>query len=234
MLIGGLQKTTLIDFPGRIAALVFTVGCNFRCPFCHNPELVDPKLIKKAPLIREEDFFEFLNKRQKFLDSVSITGGEPTLQNDLEDFIRKIRERNLAVKLDTNGTNPDILENLINKGLLDYAAMDIKAPLEKYEKVAGVEVDFKKIKKSIDLIMKNFSDYEFRTTIVPNLLDEGDIIKIAEEISGAKRFYLQQFTNKGKMLVEEYKEIKPYPIFKLEKIKEKIKDNFEICEIRGL
>ena len=234
MLIGGLQKTTLIDFPGKIASLIFTVGCNFRCPFCHNPELVEPELIKGLDLIKEKDFFDFLDKRKKLIDGVSITGGEPTLHDDLIDFIKKIKSKGLAVKLDTNGTRPEVLKRLIDKNLLDYAAMDIKAPLNKYEKVVGVKVDLEKIKKSIDLIMKNLADYEFRTTIVPNLLAEEDIIDLAKEIKGAKRFYLQQFVNKGKMLVEEYKEIRPYPSQELEEIRDKVRGNFKVCEIRGL
>ena len=232
MLLGGLQKTTLIDFPGKIASLIFTAGCNFRCPFCHNPELVKPELIKGLDLIKEKDFFDFLDERKKLIDGVSITGGEPTLHDDLINFIEKIKEKGLLVKLDTNGTRPEVLEKLIDKNLLDYVAMDIKAPLNKYEKVVGVKVDLEKIKKSINLIMKNLADYEFRTTIIPNLLSEEDIIDLAKEIKGAKRFYLQQFVNKGKMLVEEYKEIKPYPSKKLEEIRNKIKDNFEVCEIR--
>ena len=143
-IIGGLQKTTLVDFPQKVAAIVFTQGCNFRCGYCHNPELLS---IKEQNDYNTEQFFEFLKTRQGKLDGVGITGGEPTLQSGLYDFVRKIKDLGFAVKLDTNGTNPAILEKLLQDNLLDYIAMDIKAPVEKYSEITGVKVDTEKIKK---------------------------------------------------------------------------------------
>lgn len=212
--IGGLQKITLIDFPGQLAATVFLVGCNFRCPWCYSSELVLPEKIKKQPLISQKYFFDFLKERKNLLEGVVICGGEPTLWPDLPSFIKKIKAMGFLVKLDTNGSNPDLLKKLINQKLVDYFAMDIKGPLanqkskipkgepsasygagknQKYNQLTGVKVDLNKIKKSIELIKNSGIDYEFRTTFVPTLLEKEDILKIAREISPAKRYFLQNF-----------------------------------------
>ncbi len=191
MLIGGLQKFSLIDYPGKICAIVFTQGCNFRCPYCHNPELVRPELFEKS--LDVWDILSFLETRVGKLDAVEITGGEPTLQKDLTDFIRKIKEMGFLVKLDSNGSNPDILENLINEGLVDYIAMDVKAPLRKYKDIIRVDIDAEKIKRSIELIKSKAPDYEFRTTIVKSLLSKDDIEEIAKTIQGSKIYVLQKF-----------------------------------------
>ena len=188
--IGGIQKTTLLDFPKRVAAIVFTHGCNFRCGYCHNPELLE--FATKSDY-DTESFFEFLKTRKNKLDGVVITGGEPTLQSGLYDFVKRIKSIGFEVKLDTNGTNPLILKKLIADNLLDYIAMDIKAPLDKYKDITQVDVQLDKISESIDMIMKSGIDYEFRTTILKSQLSFEDFDRIGEMIKGAKRYYLQKF-----------------------------------------
>lgn len=234
MLIGGLQKLTLIDYPGKIACTVFTVGCNFRCPFCHNPELIDPSKFKLSEIIEEKSFFDFLNARRGLLDGICITGGEPTLYPDLPEFIKKIKALRFLVKLDTNGTKPEMLTALIADKLVDCIAMDIKTALQKdlYEKVTGSAVDFENIKKSIEIIMQSGLEYEFRTTVVPGLHTKNDILSIAEEIRGAKKYYLQQFVAGEKIFNPDFRKIKSYPGEFLREVCEKIKNNFEICEVR--
>ena len=233
MLIGGLQKLTLIDYPGEMAATVFTVGCNFSCGFCHNPELVDAQKIKIQPQIKEEDFFDFLKSRIGILDGVCITGGEPTLQPDLEKFCTKIKDLGFDVKLDTNGSRPDVLKNLIKKDVLDYIAMDIKAPLikEKYEMVVGVKVDIDKIKESIEIIKNSGLRYEFRTTILPALHEKEDILEIAQSLSPADLYCLQQFRG-GKVLDTGLEKEKPYLKEEIEEIHKDISKYFKKCIIR--
>ncbi len=188
--LAGLQKTTFIDYPEKIACIVFTQGCNFRCGYCHNPELFE----NKEPVLSVPAFFEFLNKRKGKLDGVVITGGEPTLHGkDLIEFIKEVKSLGFLVKLDTNGTHPDVLQELLNENLLDYIAMDIKAPLAKYKTITRTDIDTKIIKKSIDIIMNSGVDYEFRTTIVKSQLSVEDLRQIGELIQGAKRYYMQKF-----------------------------------------
>lgn len=188
--LAGLQKTTFIDYPEKIACIVFTQGCNFRCGYCHNPELFE----NKEPVLSVPAFFEFLNKRKGKLDGVVITGGEPTLHGkDLIEFIKEVKSLGFLVKLDTNGTHPDVLQELLNENLLDYIAMDIKAPLAKYQTITQTDIDTKIIKKSIDMIMNSGVDYEFRTTIVKSQLSVEDLRQIGELIQGAKRYYMQKF-----------------------------------------
>lgn len=188
--LAGLQKTTFIDYPEKIACIVFTQGCNFRCGYCHNPELFE----NKEPVLSVPAFFEFLNKRKGKLDGVVITGGEPTLHDkDLIEFIKEVKSLGFLVKLDTNGTHPDVLQELLNENLLDYIAMDIKAPLAKYKTITQTDIDTKIIKKSIDMIMNSGVDYEFRTTIVKSQLSVEDLRQIGELIQGAKRYYMQKF-----------------------------------------
>lgn len=188
MKIGGLQKLTLIDYPGKIAATVFTVGCNFSCPFCHNPELVDSLKIKKQPLILDEDIFDFLKQRQGILEGVCITGGEPVLHQDLPKFIKKIKDLGFSIKLDTNGSNPEIIEKLIREKLVDYFAMDIKGSLEKYQQIIRKKTDLEKIKKSVGII-KKFPNYEFRTTILPRFHKKEDMINIALWLKGSRKYF---------------------------------------------
>lgn len=189
-IIGGIQRTTLLDFPGKVAAIVFTQGCNFRCGYCHNPELLE---LNKNTEYNTNDFINFLKTRIGKLDGVVITGGEPTLQTGLYDFIKEIKALGFAVKLDTNGTNPDILEQLILDKMLDYIAMDIKASIEKYSEITGVKIQPDKIIKSINLIINSGIDYEFRTTVLKSQLDLNDFEKIGKMINNAKMYYLQKF-----------------------------------------
>lgn len=191
MIIGGFVKFSLNDYPGKTSAVIFTRGCNFRCSYCHNPELVLPE--KYGPEISSDGVFEFLESRKDKLDAVTITGGEPTQHSDLPLMIKKIKSMGFLVKLDTNGSMPEQLEKIIKDGYLDYIAMDIKAPFEKYEEVSRVPLDTKKIEKSISLIMKSGIPYEFRTTVVKSLTSFDDLRKIAESIKGADNYFIQKF-----------------------------------------
>ncbi|MBN2519330.1 MAG: anaerobic ribonucleoside-triphosphate reductase activating protein, partial [Bacteroidales bacterium] len=195
MKIGGFIKNSLIDYPGKISSIVFTSGCNFRCKYCHNPELVIPEKIKECRLIPEEFVFSFLKENKNMLDAVTITGGEPTLHKGLIDFLIQIKSIGLLVKLDTNGTNPELLENIINLKLVDYFAMDIKAPLElqKYRFIVGDLVSddtIEKVKKSIDVIIQSGILHEFRTTVVKQATSKEDILHIYNAIKGCSIFCL--------------------------------------------
>jgi pyruvate formate lyase activating enzyme len=231
MLIGGLQKTTLIDYPGKIACTVFTIGCNFRCPFCYATELVLPEKIKNQPRISEKDFFEFLKGKQGLLEGVCICGGEPTIHQDLPQFCQKIKKLNYSVKLDTNGSNPEMLKKLIDEGLIDYVAMDIKSSKEKYEVYTGIKINLSQIENSINLLKQGGVGYEFRTTLAPGM-ERKDIVKIAEWIGPAKGYFLQEF-NKQKEIIEPG--ILSLPLIGESEIKEAIEEissNFEICQLR--
>jgi len=231
MEIGGLQKLTLIDYPGRLAATVFIIGCDFRCPFCYSPELVLPEKIKNQPRIPEKDFFDFLKERKELLEGVVICGGEPTIHQKLPDFCQKIKKLEYLIKLDTNGSNPEMLKKLINEKLIDYVAMDIKAPKAKYSGAAGVKVNIKKIEESIDILKEGKIDYEFRSTVVPTILEKEDILKIAQWIRGAKKYYLQNFRPE-KTINPKFEKIKPYPRKYLLEIQKVISPFFEICQVR--
>ena len=231
MIIGGLQKLTLIDYPGKIAATVFFIGCDFRCPFCYSPELVLPEKIKKQPRISEKEFFEFLKEKKGLLEGIVLCGGEPTINSDLPKFIKKIKKNGYAVKLDTNGSFPEMLRYLIDKKLIDYVALDIKAPREKYEKVTGGRANVKYIERTVSFLKENKIDYEFRTTVVPAFLKKEDILKIAQWISGAKKYYLQNFRPE-KTLDPKFEKIKPYPQEYLLEIQKAISPFFDICRVR--
>ncbi len=231
MILGGLQKTTLIDFPGRIAATVFLCGCNFRCPWCYSSELVLPEKIKNQPKISEKEFFKFLKDRKELLEGVVICGGEPTINSDLPDFIKKIKNSGFLVKLDTNGSNPQMLKSLIDEKLIDYIAMDIKGPKEKYGEFTGRKADIKKIQKSIDILKEGKVAYEFRSTILFSLHRREDIIEMAKWIRGAKRYYLQNFRPE-KTIDPKFEKIKPYPQEFLLEIQKIISPFFETCRIR--
>jgi pyruvate formate lyase activating enzyme len=191
MKIGYVQKTSFIDYPGKISAIVFTQGCNFRCPYCHNPELVDPERFCE-PLFTE-DVFAYMQKRKGKLDGVVITGGEPTLQAKLIPFMQRVKSLGYRVKLDTNGSHPRVIQEALRKGIIDYIAMDIKAPFEKYSRVTGSLVNITQIRKSISLIRDSGIPYEFRTTLVRPLLDPGDVLQIGKMIEGASLYMLQKF-----------------------------------------
>ena len=222
---------TLIDYPGHIAATVFTVGCNFRCPFCHNPELVS-SIEYQVSSILERDFFDFLESRQGKLEGVCITGGEPTIQPDIVEFIRKIKELRYKVKLDTNGARPDILRLLYAKKLLDFVAMDIKSDLENYNRTTNSKVDLERIKLSVDLIRNSGVDYEFRTTAVPGLHKEEDFAKIGKWLEGAKKYVLQAFEDKGKILDPRLLKKTRGKGLDLEKISKNIEKYFGKVEVR--
>jgi pyruvate formate lyase activating enzyme len=189
--IGGLQKVSLIDYPGQICAVIFLRGCNFRCPFCHNPELVEPALY--ASCLAEEEVLSFLERRRGRLDAVTVSGGEPTLQPDLPRLLRQLKGMGYLIKLDTNGSRPAVLEQLLREELLDYVAMDIKGPLEKYPLLTGVACSGEEIRRSIAAIMTGDIAYEFRTTVVRSLLTPEDVLAAARLIRHARRYVLQRF-----------------------------------------
>lgn len=197
MLIGGFQKMTMLDYPGKIACTIFTHGCNFKCPFCHNARLVT----EEPQLFSEEEIFAYLNKRKGILDGVCISGGEPMLQNDLFEFMEKVKSLGLLIKLDTNGYFPDRLEYAIKNKLVDYVAMDIKNCREKYALTASKkDLDISKIEKSVELLMKSGIEYEFRTTVTKELHTEQDFVRIGEWIKGAEKYYIQNFVDSGNLI----------------------------------
>lgn len=232
MLLAGFQKMTLIDYPGKIASTVFTVGCNFRCPFCHNPELVElSSEAMKAFKDKDREFLDFLAKRKGILDGVCITGGEPTVQKDIVSFIRKIKKMGFSVKLDSNGTRPEILEEVFRDGLVDYVAMDIKNGIGRYSETTGVAVNAENIRKSIRLIMESGVPYEFRTTVVPGIHTEADFEDIAKLIKGAQAYYLQEFRDMT-ILDPRLKETAKGKTVDLEKAAERMRKAVKVVGIR--
>lgn len=230
MQIGGFQKTSLLDYPDTISAIIWTVGCNFNCPFCYNPQLIK----KTTKSISEEEVLSFLKKRKGLLEGLSISGGEPLIQKNIVDFIKKVKKLGYLVKIDTNGTNPTKLQGLIDEKLVDYLAMDVKAPKKKYDKLAGVKVDIKKIEKSIEIIKKSTLDYEFKTTFVPDLLKKEDIIKIAQWLEGSEKYFLQQFKVNTPLISSSLEKITPYPKEYIVETFEEIQSYFKKCEMRGI
>ena len=199
MIFHGFQKMTLLDFPGRVACTLFTGGCNFRCPFCHNASLVTD--IDNDVTYTEESILAFLDKRHGLLDGVAITGGEPLMHESIADFIVKVREKGFAVKLDTNGSFPDRLRDLIDRGLVDYVAMDVKNCREKYALTAGIDASLlPKIEESMALLLEGRVDYEFRTTVINEFHTPEDIGRAAAWIGGAKRYFLQPFVDSGNLI----------------------------------
>ena len=231
MLFGGLQKITLVDYPGKVAATVFAAGCNFRCPYCHNPELVLPELIKKQPKIKEKEILDFLTERKKLLEGICITGGEPTIQSDLIDFIKKVKDLGFLIKLDTNGSNPKALKELIKDNLLDFIAMDIKGSLDEYDKITNVKIDIKKIKESIKII-KDFKEYEFRMTVLPLFHSNKDFDKIGKILKGSKIFCIQQFRPKG-CLDQNFEQEEQFSLKELEEFKKMLEKYIEKVKIRN-
>ena len=229
MLIKGLQKTTLLDFPGRVACTVFTGGCNFRCPFCHNASLVlSPNEVED---ISEDQFFSFLSKRKGILDGVCITGGEPLLQKDIIAFIEKIHSMGFLVKLDTNGSYPDKLKEIVSLNIIDYIAMDIKNSQQKYSQSAGIDKDCHECIESIKFIMSCGIDYEFRTTVIKELHTRADIEAIGNIIKGAKRYYLQKFKDSGELICQGFSAHSDEEMKALLDIATPFVD---ICELRGM
>jgi len=235
MVIYALQKLTLIDYPGKLAATVFLAGCNFRCPWCYSRELVLPKEIKKGARISKKEFFNFLKEKKGILEGVVICGGEPTINKDLPEFIQKIKKMGYSVKLDTNGSNSKMLKKLIDKKLIDYVAMDIKAPLGvKFQTNVKFQISKyeNEIKKSVELLKNSRIDFEFRTTVVPTIHKKEDFLKIAKWIGGPKvKYYLQNFRPE-KTIDRKFEKIKPYSEEKLLEIKKAVSPFFKLCQIR--
>ena len=222
MLLGGLQKVSLVDYPGRVAATVFTAGCNFLCPFCHNPELVTIGKYPEQMFLPDEDFFDFLKSRHGLIEGVCVSGGEPTIQENLPEFLKKIKAMGFLTKLDTNGARPEALKNLAKENLVDYLAMDIKGPLDKYGKITGMNIDFEKIHESTELTRSIWS---------ASCSHVIDFLSIAKWLDGAKKYFLQQFRPE-KTFDESFQHIRPYPDEKLGEFCNLIKPYFETCEVR--
>lgn len=203
MKISGLQKMTLLDYPGRIACTVFLGGCNFRCPFCHNGELLDSSA---ETIMDEQEFLEFLSKRRGLLDAVCVSGGEPTLQPGLADFLEKIKAMGYLVKLDTNGSRPEVLKALISRNLLDYVAMDIKNSPHRYAQTAGVSIRSEQLEESIRFLLREQVDYEFRTTVVAQLHDEESVLRMGQWMASlaqgekVRRWFVQPFADRDTVL----------------------------------
>lgn len=229
MLIKGFQKLTLLDYPGKTACTVFTGGCNYRCPFCHNAGLVT-KL--DTEIIPESEVLGHLKKRQGILDGVAISGGEPLLQGDIEEFLQKIKELGYSIKLDTNGSFPDKLKSIIDRGLCDYIAMDIKNSKERYNETIGInKFDISLMEKSVEILMNSDVDFEFRTTVTKNFHTIEDIEKIGEWIKGVEKYYLQNFVDSGNLIdfnVEGVSKTEMYEML------ETVKKYVPTAEIRGL
>jgi pyruvate formate lyase activating enzyme len=230
MKIGGFQKTSLLDYPDRISAIIWTSGCNFRCPFCYNKNLA----LGTAQLFPEDEILSFLSKRKTLLEGVVISGGEPLLHADIIDFVKKIKNLRLLVKIDTNGAYPEQLNELLEQQLIDYIAMDVKAPQKKYPQLTGVNTDLSKIEASINLLKTKAPAYEFKTTFIPGLLTKEDIIKIAQWLKGADTYFLQQFKIKAPLLSSTLETNVPYPReYLLDTLKE-IQPFFKRCAVRGI
>lgn len=229
MIFGGFEKCTLIDYPGKVACMVYTIGCNFRCPYCHNPELVDETVEVK---FAEKEILSFLDKRKKMLDGIVITGGEPTMHGDkLIDFMKKVKSKGFLVKLDSNGTFPKVLKKAIDEKLVDYIAMDIKSPLSKYSQTVARPVDTAAIRESIALIMNSPVDYEFRTTVIKAQLAPLDFDEIGREIEGAKKYFLQKFIP-TKLLNPQFRKKVSYTDDEFALLQEKMNNYVNYCGIR--
>ena len=229
MLILGLQKTTLLDYPGKIASTIFTGGCNFKCPYCHNRDLVMPPADVMA--YSYEEIFNHLQVKKKVLDGVCITGGEPTLHKDLPDFIKQVKDMGLLVKLDSNGTNPDMISSLINDGLIDYVAMDIKHSKAKYNSIASMtNFDLAPIEASVALLKEGKIDYEFRTTVVKGFVTYQDLVSILDYL-GCSNYYLQKFEDRESNIVYH---LDSYTDKELKDIYNELKENYSYIKIRGV
>jgi len=224
MKFSGLRKTSLIDFPNRIASVLFTPGCNLRCPFCHNWRIVvDPK----PPFLQEEAALRILESRKKYVDSVALTGGEPTMHKEIPKFLRKLKDKGFHVKLDTNGFYPKVLEECLQ--YVDYVALDVKTSLEKYAHLGAK--DTAPLLQAIEILKTGKVDYEFRTTVVPGFVDAEDIHRISELVKGTKTFALQQFIPED-TLDKSFKTVKPYPSENIEKFADAMKKYVDKIVIR--
>ncbi len=230
MFINGFQKLTILDYPGKVACIVFTPGCNFRCPFCHNASLVTH--IDTETYLDVDEVMAYLKKRQGLLDGVVITGGEPLLQNGIEEFIAEIKELGYSVKLDTNGSFPEKLISIVEKGLVDYVAMDIKNSKKKYCETIGINnFDITPIEKSVDFLLQNKVDFEFRTTIVEGFHTLDDIQDIVVWIKGTHKYFLQNFVDSGDLIKPD---MKPISAILLKEMQKKASEFIPNVEIRGI
>ena len=234
MIVGGVQWTTLLDYPDRIAATVFTAGCNFRCPFCHNPELVLPELVWQSSAELDESFFTELETRKGFLDAIVISGGEPTLQPDLQEVLARIKGLGYLIKLDTNGSRPDLIQGVLESGWVDFVAMDIKAPPDAYDELSGSSVDISAIEASMATIARLAPRYEFRTTAAPGL-SQNDLVRIGDWIENGQGYWLQKFqVPADKALVDEgYRDKAALKKHDLEAIWDRLRDRFDSGGVRG-
>mgnify|MGYP003331500117 CR=1 FL=1 len=231
MLLTAIEPFTLIDFPGKVSCVLFTFGCNFKCGYCHNPELVKPKKheFSRKNIIAEDNIMRFLEQRREFLDGVVICGGEPTIQPGIIDFLQKIKSKNFAIKLDTNGFKPEILKIILAKELIDYIAMDIKASKELYDVICGVNIDFTKIELSKNLIMNSGIDYHFRTTVIKGVHNQSEVRNIAKFCQNASKYVIQNFNNK-KTLNSKFRKFSPF-LYKELVVLKKIAQEFVNTEI---
>lgn len=223
----GIQKLTLLDYPNKVACTLFTYGCDFRCPFCHNALLVTKDRPREIP---REEIFGYLDKRKGVLDGVCVTGGEPLMQDGVAEFLSEVKKRGLSVKLDTNGSFPDRLISLAGDGLVDYVAMDVKNSKERYAETAGAAVDIAAIEKSVAFLMNGKVDYEFRTTAVKGLHDENSMKSLAKWIAGAKRYYIQNFVDSGELIGKA----EGLSLTEMRKLLETARKYVPSAELRGL
>jgi pyruvate formate lyase activating enzyme len=225
----GLQRLSLIDYPGKLCATIFTAGCNFRCPYCYNEDIVlDYPAMPKMP---EDKIIEFLHPRLGFLDGVCVTGGEPTIHRELPKFLGRLKSIGSLVKLDTNGSRPKALAYVMEKGLVNYIALDVKVPLGRYEETVRYRVKPEGLKETIKLIRRSGVDHEFRTTVVPGLLDGDDLEEIAMTLAGSKRYVLQQF-RPGKTLCPDFKDVKPYSEAEMRQFRDRVAPYFAETKLR--
>ncbi len=230
MNVQGFQKLTLLDFPGKMACTLFTGGCNLRCPFCHNsPLVINPP---KESAYSEEEIFSYLDKRKGIIEGVAITGGEPLMQPDIADFIRKIKDKGLPVKLDTNGTYPDKLKYLVENNLVDYVAMDVKSGKSGYPQCVGIaNYDLSKVEESIAFLMEDRVDYEFRTTVADGLHTDEDIEELGKWLKGAKRHFIQAFKDSGDLIGFG---LAPFPKNRLLEMRDIMAKYVPACDVRGI
>lgn len=228
--IKGIQKTSLIDYPEKISTVIFTGGCNMRCPFCQNPDLI--LNLKKLPDLDEKKIISFVKQREEWIDAVCITGGEPLVYPDIIELIKIIKTTGKLIKLDTNGLNDVMLKKIIDLRLVDYIAMDIKTDIENYPKACGTKIDIEKIKKSVELIKYSGIDYEFRSTVVPDFFNEKIVENIGTWLNGAKKYYLQQFRSSTPLLDKSYEGKTPYTEDVLKKFKQILEKYVDKVEVR--
>jgi len=232
MNIRGIYKTSLIDFPGKISSVLFTGGCNLRCGFCHNPHLVLEETGEDN--YSNEEVFEFLHKRIGLIDGVTISGGEPTLSKKLLPFVKELKNLSLAVKLDTNGFNPQAIHDLLKESLLDYVAVDIKTAPSRYKELTNSEADFSNIKETIEMLKFAGIDYELRTTCIPGFISQEEFEEIKNELGEVQNYYLQQFVSRVDLLDKKFEQLQPLSVNELRTLETYVKTFADYVEIRGI